>query len=393
MESFLLFLSLCTVALVAIWKVAALNAAEVWNSAAEQLGLTLKRTRGWPELTGTLAGTEVEVSATAVGHTSGCCARGADESLTIHPVLKMGSLRMGSRFETRGRPVGDPAFDAAVNVSGPRILMFALLNEETRAKVRRLCGLGGNVSGGNVTLQILGGTEKLSEYIRLTAEVADRLRTPDEALSVTANCVMGGDLRSVQWYAMVALTREAPTAPETLNLCHKLVYDIRQHSAFRVLALEHLLKHADPARWPDLDYLARQASASLREAAVRSVVRLGRTVDEEVVTILLSDTSNQPAFEAGLAACVAHGSRFQETLLQYIIENDDDVLGHPYPRQDWHRPGSRGASSPDKRSLEQCCERSGTRGHPADPGQAARRRDRNFEFVGSTGGTGPIGPC
>lgn len=223
--------------------------AQAWDEAARLLGLPPGSARadvlGGARLSGDVDGFRVEVEALR-GEKSHRRLRVTVDGLgRISPRLGLRPEGLVSALaHTLGRhdvETGDEDFDQAVLVEGNPQLLSALLDLDTRRRVRWLVATGLRVEGGRVTLGHGEDTDDprvLAGKARELLDLATRLVEPASPVERLAANVRSDTVAGVRRLCFERLVERFPRHPETVEVARELL----QHpdSELRLAAARHL---------------------------------------------------------------------------------------------------------------------------------------------------------
>ncbi|MCU0290660.1 MAG: HEAT repeat domain-containing protein [Thermoanaerobaculaceae bacterium] len=165
---------------------------------------------------------------------------------------------------------GDEDFDRAVLVEGNPVLLSALLDVDTRRRLRWLVGVGLRVEGGRVVLghdAYTDDSRSLASRATELLELAGRLVEPPGLVNLLAHNACQDPLRGVRWLCFQRLIERFPRHEATLATARELLRDANRE--VQLAAARHLGEEGIPTlmELTDLagsdDYLAAMAVAAL----------------------------------------------------------------------------------------------------------------------------------
>jgi HEAT repeat protein len=209
-------------------------------------------------------------------------------------IVPRGSSR-GARGGEEEVPTGDPEFDEAVAVSGARDMVFALLDEDTRRKVRALTRPAVDPTAGStqppfrvegselhavLDPSILDHTSAFQAHVRPLLALAEQLVPPEDIPQRVADTVARDPLSTVRARALAALFSEYPDTALTKATARAALTDL--DAEVRLNAALALGAEGDPV-------LVEIASAERTPdvVAARALAKLGGRMPRDLTLEIL----------------------------------------------------------------------------------------------------------
>jgi HEAT repeat protein len=336
--------------------------AAAWREAARRLGVGGDAVREagltTPRFVATIDGFSVTVAAAArrsgdVGERIEVDGLGR---ISNRVELRVEDLGTEAQKAFRGPDVetGDTEFDRGVLVWGHPVLLSALLDAETRRRVRWFVESGGRVRGGAIVRAVdreIADPDGLVELVRETLALAGRLVDPADPVTRLAANAASDPLAEVRLRNLERLVERFPGRPETGTALHDALRDV--DTRVRVWAASRLgeegravlLEHAH-AGCPDdevvvtavrglgpelpvegaldlLDHARDDGRVVVEAAAIEALGRLGHPAARaRLVGLLRSDAGRFAAAEAARALAAAGDPAVEPHFLAALARGD-----------------------------------------------------------------------